>query len=65
MSQANYSSIASQKERALKALNPRLLDLPGMSVIEYERLIYARPDMEDWLADMVTCVMRHHKPYVN
>ena len=65
MSQANYSSIASQKERVSKALYPRLLDIPSMSIIEYERLIYARPDMEDWLADMVTCVMRHHKPYVN
>ncbi len=53
MSQLDYNS----RKNGINTRNPQLRELPLLTVEEYEQIVYQRPLIAEWMADMLHLVL--------
>ncbi|PHM28333.1 hypothetical protein [Xenorhabdus innexi] len=61
MPHSYYISEKTSHQQLININNPRLADLPLLSIEQYEKIIIKRPTMIDGIAKMLNLAMVHQK----
>ncbi|MBC8947033.1 hypothetical protein [Xenorhabdus indica] len=65
MPHSYYISEKAHNQQFININNPRLADLPLLSIEQYEKIIFKRPTMIDGIAQMLNLAMVYQKPNNN